>query len=503
MGSPLALLALLLSLVALPACLTWSVEDDDDATDDDDDATPDPAVALQGDAILLVLAFDNVGQPATEPFLGALFNKGWVEPSLEEALVEASFGAVIPFAPPGSTEPRLIDTFGNYALDPVALDSVSIVTSSTSVLSDVGVVWLATDVGELPETGSRWLAEVAGAAPFAGSFEGPEYPAPADVVMQRQVGERVYVPAGLEVKLEVLDGGCPGCNDQVLFQSGDGGIPAIAYDLPGPLFELPPADLPWEIVESGFGNIVHYRARRETVTLSDGRKMLLVSGRSTSFDGTYLGPGVGFVSAVGPVPYDATAFDVQIEGGTFPADGTLFLLSGEEVGFEGSSPTTGTVYPPNGLGNTGVLDLVAMDPTGSAVGQGAVLIEPPVFACDLTEIEPNGLLSQAHFFNPGVVGCGSLDPAGDSDHYRFNAVAGSTYTFETWAGRLGYPTDTMLQLLTSSGQVLQQDDDGAGNLDSLLTWTATAGGPFFVRVLPYNSGGGPGNQYQLTTGVFP
>ena len=61
----------------------------------------------------------------------------------------------------------------------------------------------------------------------------------------------------------------------------------------------------------------------------------------------------------------------------------------------------------------------------------------------------------------------------------------------------------MLQLLNSSGTVLLEDDDGAGSLDSLLNWTAPSGGQFFVRVLPYNTTGGPGNDYQLTTSVFP
>ena len=323
------------------------------------------------------------------------------------------------------------------------------------------------------------------------------------LAISNSFGEQVFVLANGTLELEVTDGGCIGCEDIVIFQGPKGGLPGAAYALNGNTsFSISPGDLPLEIPQSGYGNVVLYRARRSRVSLSDGREMLLVSGRSVDWNARYLEPGIGLLTTPEPVEYGALAFPVDITGATFP-DGTLMLVNGSEAAFELSSDTTGSVFLSDTFGFTGTVSLTANDPTGQFIAEGALEVVPPVLTCDLTEFEPNGLLSQAHFFNPGIVACGSLDPAGDSDHYRFNASAGSTYTFETWAGRLGEPTDTMLQLLNSSGTVLLEDDDGAGSLDSLLNWTAPSGGQFFVRVLPYNTTGGPGNDYQLTTSVFP
>ena len=153
--------------------------------------------------------------------------------------------------------------------------------------------------------------------------------------------------------------------------------------------------------------------------------------------------------------------------------------------------------------STGLLDVEVYDGAGVLVGRGAMIVDPPALPCGLTESEPNGLLSQAHFITPGITTCGSLDPAGDTDHYRFSAATGQNYTFETWAGRLGFPTDTILQLVDASGGVVMEDDDGAGNLDSRIEWTAPGSGQFFIRVLHFNELGGPGHDYKMTTAVGP
>jgi hypothetical protein len=530
-GTRLWVVGLLVGIVT-PACLTWTPDpdDDDDATDDDatddddttddddvgpddddaaddddvvdDDDVPPPDEALEADGVLMVLTFDSLNEASEFAFVGGLFNNERLVPSAEEALLEVALGQPTPLAYPGALVPRVITDAGGYTLDPAAIDGVTVTTSAVSNLSEA-VIWRSSDGNAAaPEVGDSWTVEVRAVGSYGGEWAGPVYQARAELLAERQRGTRVYVPLALDISLEALDGGCDGCDDVVLFQGPEGG-PSVAYSMAGTTFTLAPSDLPIELLESGGVNMVHYRARRERVTLDDGRELLLVSARSVVLQAIFLAPGVGFLSAPGPIPYSAQSFDVQIEGATLPVSGASFTVGGQEAGFESISPTEGTLFLEFPLTSVGLVALEALDEEGSQIGVGEIEVELPVFACDLTELEPNGLLNEAHFFTAGIVACGSLDPAGDTDHYTFNASAGSEYTFETWAARLGDPTDTMIQLLNSSGTVLVENDDGIDTLDSLLSWTALSGGQFYLRVLHYNNGGGPGHDYQMTTSVFP
>ena len=86
---------------------------------------------------------------------------------------------------------------------------------------------------------------------------------------------------------------------------------------------------------------------------------------------------------------------------------------------------------------------------------------------------------------------GSLDSSGDQDWYRVDLVAGQHYVFElnaTGGTPLG---DPYLELRSSTGVLLSIDDDGAPGassiLDSLMRFTATQTGTYFINVRAYDT----------------
>lgn len=87
--------------------------------------------------------------------------------------------------------------------------------------------------------------------------------------------------------------------------------------------------------------------------------------------------------------------------------------------------------------------------------------------------------------------------AGDQDWVTFNATAGTVYVIQT--GGLQRNADTVLALFGNNGSVLlAQNDDYGGTLASRITWTATANGPFHVRVTNFGGRGGSDTGYNLT-----
>lgn len=81
---------------------------------------------------------------------------------------------------------------------------------------------------------------------------------------------------------------------------------------------------------------------------------------------------------------------------------------------------------------------------------------------------------------------GSLgDETGDFDFYKVTASAGDVISAQT-----ATPTgalDSFLYLYATDGTLLAQNDDGAGNFDSLLKYSVPADGTFFLSVASYGS----------------
>lgn len=106
---------------------------------------------------------------------------------------------------------------------------------------------------------------------------------------------------------------------------------------------------------------------------------------------------------------------------------------------------------------------------------------------------------------------GVIETGGDVDWFRFSAGAG-TCTLQTGGGE-----DTYLTLYGTDGTtVLDEDDDGGGNLLSLITWDIPAAGTYYASVRLYDNsdtgayslavtaqGGGGGTTGSLTVTILP
>lgn len=76
--------------------------------------------------------------------------------------------------------------------------------------------------------------------------------------------------------------------------------------------------------------------------------------------------------------------------------------------------------------------------------------------------------------------------------FKFVAPENRNYTIQTNKIISG---DPYLQLMDSRGVILYEDDDGAGNLNSEINFTATAGEEYFIVCMGYDKG--IRNQYNL------
>jgi subtilisin family serine protease len=81
---------------------------------------------------------------------------------------------------------------------------------------------------------------------------------------------------------------------------------------------------------------------------------------------------------------------------------------------------------------------------------------------------------------------GALETNGDRDWMRVTLTAGETYQFRMNRNSLG---DPLLNLRNSGGSILATNDDGGGNLNALITYTATSSGDYFLDAGAYANRG--------------
>jgi hypothetical protein len=539
MRRPGALLLPLALMLAIPlfvaGCLHWLPEeelddddateaddddataaDDDDATVDDDDATVDdddatePIDPLVGHGIGFLTLVDQLDVAFPMAILGAMFTGELVEPSIEEALSEEVFGNTWAFFA-GPDGPRLVEPGDNYPISPLQLDGPVL-----ALAADEGVElpWTGAGYAIDPDEGfwlpaliegEAWQLEVNDDGPFGGAWGAPVIPPASKPWFMRQVGDRVFVPAG-----QGLEGGAdqPGSgllteSEVVMIRGNETGYSMAAAILDDGVLSLPGDQIPDVLRGDGEGRLAWYRANRETVELDD-RLLMMVSARWAEFQVHFLPSNIDYAWVEGPpLPlYTDLEFVVRAEEPLWPVGEAVGVqldgVSGGPVAVE--SPDELVVTWTDVFREVRTVDLTVLWPGGQAAG--AVETRAVSLPCALTESEPNNAPSQAHFFAPGLVACGTLSSGDDVDYYRFNASAYQLYTFDTLAGRLGYPTDTILRVLDMSGQELAMNDDGFGGAirDSRLDWTAPTNGQFLVEITPYNGMAGADHDYQLITG---
>ncbi|SFL05367.1 M10 family metallopeptidase C-terminal domain-containing protein [Shimia haliotis] len=93
---------------------------------------------------------------------------------------------------------------------------------------------------------------------------------------------------------------------------------------------------------------------------------------------------------------------------------------------------------------------------------------------------------------------GTIGSGDEMDIVRINLVAGQTYTFELLGSPSGGGTlsDPLLNLYNSSGGFITSNDDGGNGLESLITFTATSTGTYFLGADAFSANTGT---YTLTT----
>ena len=87
---------------------------------------------------------------------------------------------------------------------------------------------------------------------------------------------------------------------------------------------------------------------------------------------------------------------------------------------------------------------------------------------------------------------GSISSASERDWIEINMVAGQTYTISL-AGNdsgSGTLTDPLLYLMNSAGVEIAENDDSGAGYDSLLTYTATSTGTYYINAGHYDTGTG-------------
>jgi hypothetical protein len=108
---------------------------------------------------------------------------------------------------------------------------------------------------------------------------------------------------------------------------------------------------------------------------------------------------------------------------------------------------------------------------------------------DIAEVEPNNSLATAQALPCGsVLRPASIGAPADTDYVVFTATAGTIFSIGTDAdGTTGQIGDTRIRLFNDSGAVLASDDDSGPGLYSLITFTATYTGTYYVGFAAYGT----------------
>ncbi|WP_308218638.1 M10 family metallopeptidase C-terminal domain-containing protein [Ciceribacter sp. RN22] len=105
--------------------------------------------------------------------------------------------------------------------------------------------------------------------------------------------------------------------------------------------------------------------------------------------------------------------------------------------------------------------------------------------------------STAYAIRVGQTAQGNIGSAGDHDWYAVQLTAGQTYTFAMVGTGTNLLADPYLTLRSAGGTVIGTDDDGGPDLNSTITFTATATGTYYIDAGAYTASGLTG-QYGIS-----
>ncbi|MBI5092365.1 MAG: pre-peptidase C-terminal domain-containing protein [Candidatus Hydrogenedentes bacterium] len=214
----------------------------------------------------------------------------------------------------------------------------------------------------------------------------------------------------------------------------------------------------------------------------------------------FTAPAAGrFVLAVSESAYGGAGdFYYRLHVGQFPRPLAFLPMGGK----------AGTTIEVKWLGDPGIAAQSAPLPGGPADGafplyaQNNLGVSPTPVSFRLTadpvtlETEPNNEAAKA---TPGPAPGsfdGVIDPAGDTDWFKFDAKKGQVYNARVWAKGLGSALDSVLTFANAAGSAIASDDDGAG-IDSALRVTIPEDGAYTFSVRDHRMRGGPLFTYHL------
>ena len=143
----------------------------------------------------------------------------------------------------------------------------------------------------------------------------------------------------------------------------------------------------------------------------------------------------------------------------------------------------------------GIYPLRARSPHGASAGHALLVLAPGTL---LEEQEPNGGISRAQPLAPGRILQGTVREDADVDVFRIEGRPGQWLIAEVRAARLGSALDPVLTLLGPRGEILAENDDGAGGRDARLRFQIPAGQTHcFLSLTDAHHRGGPALPYLL------
>ena len=147
----------------------------------------------------------------------------------------------------------------------------------------------------------------------------------------------------------------------------------------------------------------------------------------------------------------------------------------------------------------GTLDLTPEDEAGVAPSPVPFYVGSVVAA----ETEPNNGHGEANSIEWPQVVEGTLASAGDIDFYKFSAKKGQVVRFTVKSkGEVRSSVDAVVTVLNPQGGYIASNDDSGGP-DSVLDYTATEDGDYFVSVRDFLRRGGAGYRYRLHISAPP
>jgi len=117
---------------------------------------------------------------------------------------------------------------------------------------------------------------------------------------------------------------------------------------------------------------------------------------------------------------------------------------------------------------------------------------------DELESEPNDKREQAtgYYGSLPIALNGIIAKKGDEDWFKFTAKKGQALEISVFARRLRSPLDSSIEIRDSKGNRVEGNDDGAG-ADSVVKFTPSADGEYFVRIRDQFEQGGPDFAYRI------